>query len=88
MRIASVLSSLACIGAGIYLLGTQAVAENSLLETLMHGIGIYFIGKGIYVGSSLAIQTETARHTRALVELEQAKRRQVSASTPASADEG
>jgi hypothetical protein len=41
-------AGLICIGAGIYLLQTQA-AEPSIIETLMHGIGVYFIGKGLFV---------------------------------------
>jgi hypothetical protein len=55
-RITPLIAAGACIAAGVYLLSTQAVAENSFLEVLAHGIGIYFIGKGVFIWSTLARQ--------------------------------
>jgi hypothetical protein len=55
------LSSLVSIAAGVYLLQTQAVANDSFLEIIAHGMGLYFIAKGLYLGPSLwqqAQQTE------------------------------
>ena len=49
-------SGLFCVGAGLYLLGSQAVAPNSYLELIAHGMGLYFIGKGLFVWVSLAQQ--------------------------------
>ena len=45
-----------CVGAGVYLLGSQTVGPNSYLELLAHGMGLYFIGKGLFVWVSLARQ--------------------------------
>ena len=52
-RTAATLASIGCAVAGVYLLTTQAVGENSLIETLAHGIGIYFLAKAFYVGPAL-----------------------------------
>ncbi len=59
-RFGAAVAALACIAAGVYLLQTQAVQDNSLLETIMHGMGIYFIGKGIFVWLSLNTQVRIA----------------------------
>lgn len=53
-------AGLICTAAGVYLLQAQAVDDNSLLETIMHGMGIYFIGKGIFVWLSLNVQVDIA----------------------------
>lgn len=53
------LSTLTCLAAGIYLLQTQAVGESSYLEAIAHGMGIYFIGKGLFVWGSLGLQEKT-----------------------------
>ena len=66
-RFGGIASGLVCIGAGIYLLQTSAVgAEGNWLETIAHGMGIYFIGKGIFVWLSLNTQVEMARSLRSL----------------------
>jgi hypothetical protein len=57
-KLTAAASSLICVVAGLYLLSAQAVASNSFLELLAHGIGIYFIGKGLFVGPSLWKQAE------------------------------
>jgi hypothetical protein len=48
-----VISSLVCLIAGIYLLDIKAVGENSIIEALAHGIGIYFIAKAFFLGPVL-----------------------------------
>jgi hypothetical protein len=65
-RFGGLIAGLVCIAAGVYLLQTQAQDENSLIEVIMHGMGIYFIGKGIFVWLSLNAQTEMARSLRAI----------------------
>jgi hypothetical protein len=37
------------IVAGVYLLQTQAADENSLIEVIMHGMGGYFIARGVWM---------------------------------------
>jgi hypothetical protein len=59
----AVLSSLACIGGGLYLLNIQSAAENNIFEAIAHGIGIYCIGKGLYVGPSLLAQLKAGDKT-------------------------
>lgn len=43
------LAGIVAILAGIYLLTSQAAGPNSYLELLAHGIGAYFVGKGLWM---------------------------------------
>jgi len=47
------LSMLGSIGAGLYLLSTHAAGSNSYLEAIAHGMGVYFIARGLFMGPSL-----------------------------------
>jgi hypothetical protein len=58
-RLAAIVAAALSIVAGIYLLTSQTVARDSYLEVIAHGIGIYFIGKGIYMGFALYRQAGT-----------------------------
>ena len=50
----AVLAGLFCAGAGVYLLSFSSSGEEAnWFETMAHGIGIYFIGKGIFVAAVL-----------------------------------
>jgi hypothetical protein len=73
-KIGGVGAGLICIAAGVYLLQTQAADENSLLEVIMHGMGIYFIGKGIFVWLSLNAQVNMAQSLRSLQPPESARK--------------
>lgn len=42
-----------CWWAGGYLLSLQAQSSSSLIESLAHGIGIYFLGKGCFIAALL-----------------------------------
>lgn len=63
-----VLSTIVSIVAGVFLLDTKAANENSLIEVLIHGIGIYFIAKGLFMGPSLIVQAKTEEAINKLVE--------------------
>ena len=64
-RFGGVVSGLVCIVAGVYLLQTQSSGvEGNWLETIGHGMGIYFIGKGIFVWLSLNTQVDMAKSLR------------------------
>lgn len=73
-RLADVVGALFCVGAGIYLLGhhspplTVAGAEGqSWFEILAHGIGAYFIGKGILLFRSTYLQDRVAASLEELI---------------------
>lgn len=60
-----ILSSLFCIGGGIYLLNIQSASQSyTVFEAMAHGIGIYCIGKGLYVGPSLIAQGKASMTPR------------------------
>lgn len=68
------LSAAFCIGAGVYLLQyngatTGLAGGTSWFQIIGHGMGIYFIGKGLYVGRSTWLQAEQADRLKQLVEL-------------------
>lgn len=52
-------AAIGAIAAGLYLLTSQTEAQDSYLQVIAHGIGIYFIAKGVFMGASLARQRET-----------------------------
>ena len=44
------LAALISIGAGLYLLTSESAAqEMTVFDVLMHGIGAYFIARGLYM---------------------------------------
>jgi hypothetical protein len=48
-RIVGVVGGAVAIFGGITLLGLKAAGESSLIEALAHGIGIYCIGRGLFM---------------------------------------
>lgn len=68
--ILDVVIALISIGAGIYLLQFQSAGESSWFEVIGHGMGAYFIAKGLFMGRSLAQQTRTSDRLAQLVEFE------------------
>lgn len=64
-----ILGAVVCIGAGAYLLTIQSAAEGTtIFEAIAHGMGAYFIGKGLFVGAMAVIQTDSRDFLRQLVE--------------------
>jgi multisubunit Na+/H+ antiporter MnhC subunit len=60
-RALSIIAALISIGAGIYMLGHHSAANTpTVFDILLHGIGAYFIGKGLYMGVSGVQQTSSA----------------------------
>ena len=52
----------ACIVGGFWLLNIQAASQNSLMEGIAHGIGIYCMGKGVAIwGGVILASTSTER---------------------------
>jgi hypothetical protein len=48
-------AGLVAVGAGIYLLSRQNASGDTWLEVLAHGVGVYFIARGLFmIGSSIA----------------------------------
>jgi hypothetical protein len=68
-RVIDIAASIICIAGGIYLLTVESVAGNTIIEAIGHGIGIYFIGMGLFVAldppasreCGLPRQADTAR---------------------------
>jgi hypothetical protein len=58
------LAGLGAVGAGIYLVASQTADPNSYLQTIAHGIGVYFIAKGIYIGRSAHLLSLLVDHAR------------------------
>lgn len=53
-RLSAILSGSICIITGFYLLTVQPAADTgNVMFTICHGMGAYFIGKGLYVGTAL-----------------------------------
>lgn len=49
-----VIAALVSIGAGIYLLTSQsAIQETTVFDVIMHGMGAYFIARGLWMFSEL-----------------------------------
>jgi hypothetical protein len=72
-RIVDIASCLICIGAGVYLLQYNAatggdVAGTSWFQIIGHGMGIYFIGKGLFIARSTHLEAEQADRLKQLVE--------------------
>jgi hypothetical protein len=62
-----------CVFAGIYLLQynatTDASTGTSWFQIIGHGMGIYFIGKGLFVARSTYLEAEQADRLAQLVTL-------------------
>jgi hypothetical protein len=58
--VVGVIGGIVCIIAGLYLLGSQTQDASSYLQTIAHGIGIYFVGKGLYVLQSVVRNSDQA----------------------------
>lgn len=69
-----VLAALLCIGGGLYLLQTNSVGSSSWFQVIAHGMGVYFIGKGLFVGRSAYLATIQAGRLAQLVELAEHER--------------
>jgi|tagenome__1003787_1003787.scaffolds.fasta_scaffold20866195_1 hypothetical protein len=72
-RVVGYLSALVCIGAGVYLLQYNADSSGlgggtSWFQIIGHGIGAYFIGKGLFVARSTHLEADQADRLKQLVE--------------------
>src|SRR3954451_472222 len=63
------IAAIGCWAAGLYRLTSETADPNSYLKTIAHGIGIYFLAKGVFVGKQL---WESARQTILLKEIRDA----------------
>lgn len=58
-NVLGLIAGIVSIGAGIYLLlGESAAAETTVFDMLMHGIGAYFVARGLWMIYSLRSTTE------------------------------
>ena len=70
-RVVDYLAALISVGAGGYLLLSQTVAANSYLEVIAHGIGAYFVAKGLFLARSAYLGAAAAASLSSLVALEE-----------------
>jgi len=73
-RLIGLASAVICVFAGIYLLQYNEVSTSigggtSWFQIIGHGMGIYFIGKGLFVARSTWLAEDQAKHLAALVKL-------------------
>ena len=61
--VCGVLSSFSCFFSGLYLLGITAAQQDSILVSIAHGIGIYFIGNSFFVGPVLIVMAYMTSNT-------------------------
>lgn len=68
MKAVGLLAGAICVGAGVWLLTQQSVEDptvgTSWFEIIAHGIGVYFIGKGIFVAALLWARDDAAKVER------------------------
>ncbi|HZO97128.1 MAG TPA: hypothetical protein VFB42_07140 [Gaiellaceae bacterium] len=58
------LAALGAIGAGVYLLASQTADPNSYLQTIAHGLGVYFVAKGVYMGRTTHLLSQLLDRAR------------------------
>lgn len=73
-RALGLVAAAVCVFAGIYLLQYNEVSTGlgggtSWFQIIGHGMGIYFIGKGLFVAQSSWANADQAKHLAALVRL-------------------
>lgn len=74
-RAVDVVAALLAIGAGIYLLQSQSVGNlaegESWFEVLAHGIGVYFIARGLWMLSHAGRQHDVIDRLDRLIAIEE-----------------
>lgn len=56
------------VGAGVYLLTSQAADPNSYLQLLAHGLGAYMVGRGLFAARALYFQARQVELLEQLVD--------------------
>jgi hypothetical protein len=66
----NILAALGSIGAGVYLLQYNAAVAGgtSWFQIIGHGMGIYFVAKGVFIGRALWMQETQVQLAARLVE--------------------
>jgi hypothetical protein len=68
-RLIDIAATLLSIGAGLYLLQYSSPGQSSWFEVIGHGMGVYFIAKGLFMARSLHLADQHAGYLAQLVEL-------------------
>lgn len=58
----SLIAGAISICAGLYLVATRAAGSNSMIEVLAHGMGWYFVARGVYMLSPAKGLTTSMRN--------------------------
>ena len=61
-RVVGILGGLVAVIAGIVLLRLKAAGENSLIEAMAHGFGVYCLGKGLFMVAIMLNAQEAVRY--------------------------
>ncbi len=72
-------AAIICVAAGVYLLQYNG---TSWFQIIGHGMGIYFIGKGIFVARSTRLQAQARDRLAQLVSLQTEETRTVPSGQP------
>lgn len=71
-KVVEVVAAVVAIVAGVYMLTTQAAAANSIFNPLLHGIGLYFIARGLWMLRHAGREDDVVDRLEQLVELQAA----------------
>lgn len=64
IRLAPFAAGAVCAAAGVYMLTIEsASADPTVFEAMAHGIGVYFIGKGVFVWAMLTVALKQSDQT-------------------------
>lgn len=55
-KVLAVVGALVAAGAGLYLLTSSSQSGQTVFDVMMHGIGAYFIARGIWMIARLGIR--------------------------------
>lgn len=58
-RLFDAASWILCVAGGVYLLLSKTAAADSYLQVIAHGLGLYMVGKGLFIARSTHFQLQS-----------------------------
>jgi hypothetical protein len=65
-------AALIAIGAGLYMLTTEAADSNSIFNPLLHGIGAYVLARGAWMFRHVGLEADVVDRLDQLVDIQTA----------------